>query len=286
MRLKRKLLEVYNKIRFALWRTISVRRHGERRWIIAHGRRMRVKCQDWRGYWLSRNRGSQHALVRVWRGLAQATPDIAIDVGANYGEFTGAAVDVVKRIVAIEANPSLVICLKETFADSVNVEIVAAAAGHENGSTVLYLKPSMSGYSSVLREFVAENRSPAGIEEALTAVSIKQVAVSDLMRERAIQAASAIIKIDVEGFEKEVLMGALDFLGRLQWWRAVIEFNPRATLTGRDTADSLWDFYRQFNGVIIPKYGGLPPSEPWSSQHLGECPKAQANIIIGLGEIS
>jgi len=131
--------------------------------------------------------------------------DTFVDVGANTGWYTLLAAHTVGptgRVVAIEASPTNFLRLKENVADNRlgNVRLVNEAVWNSEAFLSFFQgPPSNSGVSTVLPSF-AEPRgcAPAG---RIRAWPLPELLSPDEM------AALRILKIDVEGAEREVLQG-------------------------------------------------------------------------------
>ena len=82
-----------------------------------------------------------------------------------------------------------------------------------------------------------------------------------------------VLKIDVEGFEKEVLEGAARLIALAAWWRALLEFSPSCLrAAGKDVTET-WRFFRRYRGVVVG--GGALPERP---------PLRDVELLIGQGE--
>jgi FkbM family methyltransferase len=125
-----------------------------------------------------------------------------LDIGANIGLLSAIAskrVGETGKVVAVEANPKTVDILRHNLAlnDCTNVEIYPLALGSENGTATLYENWDVNrGGASLLSQGDAE-----GME-----VPVRRL--DDLLTDEVID----VLKIDVEGFELEVLKGGLDLL--------------------------------------------------------------------------
>lgn len=91
-----------------------------------------------------------------------------------------------------------------------------------------------------------------------------------------------VMKIDVEGFEREELVGAEKMLARISWWRALVEFSPRSLANAGKSADQEWAFLQQFQGVVINRKSlgkatlGLLPEL---------APSQDVDVLIGAGDL-
>lgn len=125
-----------------------------------------------------------------------------IDVGANVGTYSLMAASLVGptgRVLAFEPVPATRARLERNVAlnDVPRLEIIAKALGAEPGTTVLHVASGASGLSS---RYTQSDGNRVEVETAT------------LDNELAGAAAPALIKIDVEGMELEVMRGARELL--------------------------------------------------------------------------
>ncbi len=139
--------------------------------------------------------------------LARLTPqDVAIDLGANAGEFTVPMAETGARVFAFEPDPHALTLLHKAVAGHPNVTVIEAAAGAEDGTAQLYRKrgfdrePDRASKSSSL---YAEKRNVA--DEAID-IEVKDfnAFLADLETD------VALIKIDIEGAEVPLMEALLD----------------------------------------------------------------------------
>ncbi len=120
--------------------------------------------------------------------------DLVFDIGANVGAMTGLFLDMGLRVVAVEPQPD---CAAQINSEAV---VVCAAAGAETGHTLLY--PASLHYLSTLsEEYIAATNYPV---EWLEPVNVPVVTLDELI---AAHGVPAFVKIDVEGWEQQVLQG-------------------------------------------------------------------------------
>lgn len=115
---------------------------------------------------------------------------IFVDVGAHVGEYTVRLAKYFKKVIAIEANPASAEVLKKNLELNgiKNVEVINVAVGRKRGKGVLNIR---GGSSTLLSQY----ESPEKIE-------VKVVPLDELIE------GCDVIKIDVEGYEEEVIRGA------------------------------------------------------------------------------
>lgn len=276
--------EYYVRANFELWKRYSQLRYGGQRPISAHGEELIARSSDWRAFWVHKHGGSQKYVLQIWKDLASLSPDLCIDVGANYGEFSAVIHDSVERLLAIEANPLIYDCLRKTLPDS-GVEVRNIAITDKEDRVTIYAKDDLSGLSSLSREVIDKKRSPAGTDDDIRAYDIAATSIDNLVvSEYGTLPSSAILKIDVEGFEDLVIKGAKKLMDNADWWRAIVEFSvPSIEKRGLDPA-AYWQRITEYNGLLIDE------DQPWDpnvifelGSQLPDSYPNHANILIGDG---
>lgn len=125
------------------------------------------------------------------------------DVGANQGDRSALFVSLGAHVIAVEPQSALIDQLRTRF--NGNARIVHSAVGSKQGSTTLFLS-SEHGLSTVSPEFVqAAKDSPRLSQHEYVGSEIVNVTTLDQLIAEYGQ--PAFCKIDVEGFELEVLRG-------------------------------------------------------------------------------
>ncbi len=155
--------------------------------------------------------------VLLWRALGHIDHGFYIDVGANHPvehSVTKAFYDAGWRGINIEPLPSYQLAFREQRLHDINLAI---AAGAENGSIALFDVPAVHGWASS-DPSVAEAHRADGHEVTELTVPVRTLAS---VCEQYVSGAIHFLKIDVEGFEGEVLKG-MDFV-RWRPWVLVIE---------------------------------------------------------------
>ena len=170
--------------------------------------------------------------VLLWRALGHVKDGFYIDVGANdpvEHSVTKAFYDAGWRGINIEPLPAFHQAFVEQRPRDINL---ALAAGSSDGSLTLYDVADVNGWASPERE-VAEAHRAAGHEVRELTVPVRTLA--SICAEHA-QGDIHFLKVDVEGFESEVLRG-MDF-ARWRPWVLVVE----ATMPGRrETNHETWE---------------------------------------------
>lgn len=182
-----------------------------------------VNPREQRGRAILRGYGSgQRALKTVWRkALERVRPTIALDVGANYGEFVFFTDYEPKTLVlAIEADPQLARYLersREAHPHRDEIELVCALASEGPGEPMpFYVDKDWSGRSSALKQ---DRHKNTHVEMVPT------TSVDALLGDRAQASDTLVFKIDVEGFEPRVLPGMEHTLSTVASATGILEFN-------------------------------------------------------------
>ena len=120
---------------------------------------------------------------------------ISIDIGANLGLFTFYLQKYSKYVYAFEPNPYPLRNLKNLV--NINTEVIPIAIGNKDGNLDFFIPKNKKGWSS----------NGASLKEKELNLGIKHNVVSRKLDSLEINNVG-LIKIDVEGFEKQVLEGA------------------------------------------------------------------------------
>jgi FkbM family methyltransferase len=175
-----------------------------------------------------------------------------VDVGAHIGSV----VSRVRRrhptipVVACEADPGKAAELASRFPD---VKVHSCAVGDREGEVVFFIDKARPGYSSLSKG----ERPPGDLQEIV--VSMRRL--DDLVP---ISAPVDVIKIDVEGAELGVLLGAQELITR---WRPVVLFEsgPQTEKTADSSIPALYNWFsaREYQ-IYVPNrvaHNGPPLSE-------------------------
>ena len=163
-------------------------RHGEL--VATPWNEMRV-ASDVLGRGIARTGVHELAVSEtVWRLVRP--DDLAIDVGANVGYFTGLLSRRVRQVIALEPNPLLAPIISENVARwGGNVELLARAASASSGHARLHLPADYEHNNGVATLEAGEGDS----------YEVQTVTLTDLIAGRQV----GLLKIDVEGHELSVL---------------------------------------------------------------------------------
>ncbi len=160
---------------------------------------LRSICIYWRP-------GRQRGLRQLYSGFVREG-DLVFDVGAHVGDRTVAFAGLGARVVALEPQPQLLPVLRRVTRKLCRVTILTSAVGRETGEAELLLSAATPTVSTLSTDWVdsvkRDNQGFRGVawDERVT------VPVTTLDALIAQYGAPVFCKIDVEGFEAEVLAG-------------------------------------------------------------------------------
>ena len=134
------------------------------------------------------------------------TGDLAFDAGAHVGDRVSSFRKLGARVVAVEPQPALVRVLRFFYGRDPSVAIEAVALGAKEGTVELRLNLRNPTVSTASESFVAAAAGAPGWEnQAWTRTVPVPVTTLDALIAR--YGEPRFVKIDVEGFEDEVLAG-------------------------------------------------------------------------------
>jgi FkbM family methyltransferase len=132
--------------------------------------------------------------------------DLVFDVGSHVGDRVASFSRLRARVIAVEPQPAMVAVLKLLYGRNPAVTIEAVAVGREAGSANLMINPSNPTVSTASRDFVSAAHNAPGWESQRWTKTIQEpVTTLDALIGK--YGKPAFIKIDVEGYEAEVLAG-------------------------------------------------------------------------------
>lgn len=154
-------------------------------------------------------------LRRFYRRFVPAG-GLAFDVGAHTGNRLQAFLDLGARVVAVEPQPELAARLARRYGRDARVHLVDGALGRAPGRATLLGSPRTPTVATLSGDFVAR----AGAAPSFQGVHWQagpEVVVTTLDALIAAHGRPDFVKIDVEGFELEVLLGLSQPLSALSF---------------------------------------------------------------------
>jgi FkbM family methyltransferase len=147
----------------------------------------------------------ERARVRFYRQFV-GPGDLAFDVGAHVGDRTALLLLAGARVVAVEPQRALRDKLRRAFGDDARVVLVEQAVGAEPGEAELRWPPGGLALASMSPEWVGRVRQSGRFaNDEWTDGEIVPVTTLDALIEE--HGVPVFCKIDVEGFEHDVLRG-------------------------------------------------------------------------------
>lgn len=154
-------------------------------------------------------------LFSFYRKLIGIDSKVIFDIGANVGIRTSVFSDLAEKVVAIEPNKDLATILKSKFKGA-NVEIIEKACASDSAVYEFYIGANHL-ISTLSQEFIQHKEDSNEIRKWSKPVKVNSISLNELVE---IYGTPDFCKIDVEGFEKEVLKGLNRKLGIISF-----EFN-------------------------------------------------------------
>ena len=214
---------------------------------------------------VARHLQAQDRLCSVLRArcVQREGAPVVLDVGANIGVATMAMATALHgpaRFLAVEPSPRNLAHLRHNLAANgfePRVEVIAAAAGAEPGSLSFHESEFGAGSHLVSGHHLAGDAMPA--------VQVPVETLDRIVSARGLERLD-LVKIDVEGFEPDVLAGGA---GAIERFRPAIymEFNSWTLMAYRDMNPRgfLEDLVRRFPHVLA--FGAKGELEPVNGQH-------------------
>ncbi len=184
-------------------------------WRMKNGLRVAIACDDvWAGCGVGYTCfqvGTWEPHVEAWLKRLLRPGDVALDVGANLGYFAAvmaAQVGATGKVFAFEPVPATLPQLHLTkVANRLDhLTIFPVAVGDADATVDLRFEPGVAGNASAFQRFHAGD----------TRVARVPVRSLDSLSEAGLLPDARLIKIDVEGNELNVLLGATAYLRRAQ----------------------------------------------------------------------
>ena len=190
------------------------------------------------------NRERRDGMERLYRRFVKPG-DIVFDVGAHVGDRVAAFRRLGARVVAVEPQPALRTTLKLLRGWDGAVAIEPVALGRAEGKVELKLNLDNPTVSTASRDFIrAAAGAPGWKGQEWTRTAVVPMTTLDALIAR--HGAPAFIKIDVEGFEADVLAGLSRPVAALSFEFTTIQRNVAAAAIDRCVALG----YASFNAAL------------------------------------
>lgn len=170
-----------------------------------------------------------------------------VDVGANIGEWASALLELVspEKLIVIEPGPAAFVELQNRFSGNAGVELHNVAVGKEAGVTTLRVTRDSTGASVLrpraeMRELIGGNWTVENeIECPLRTLDDLLVALPEI----------SLLKIDVQGYENEVLAGAAQTLAKTKF--VMVELNYMPQYEGGSWFGEIHELLTRTHGFVL-----------------------------------
>jgi FkbM family methyltransferase len=132
--------------------------------------------------------------------------DLAFDIGSHVGDRIGAFRRCGARVVALEPQPDCARVIRTVYANDPGVTLIESACGPRPGRLTLHINSNNPTVTTASTDFVKAADGAGGWEGQVWDRAI-EVPVTTLDALVAAHGVPAFVKIDVEGFEADVLAG-------------------------------------------------------------------------------
>jgi FkbM family methyltransferase len=148
-----------------------------------------------------------------------------VDLGANEGQWANAFLDLIspEKLIMIEPNPAAFAALQKKFGGRSNIELHNVAVGEANGMTTLRVTRDSTGASVLpprdeMRELVGGNWAvESEVECPMRTLDTLVATLPEI----------SLLKIDVQGYEKEALAGAAQTLAKTKFLLIELNYMPQ-----------------------------------------------------------
>lgn len=174
------------------------------------------------------------ASFEVLSNLKQLIPEVntIIDVGANSGQFSKAATHFYPEasIHTFEPLPDLFSKITKKFSSSPKIKLYNVALGNENG--VIQFNQNKYGHISSILDISKENIHYPKTDNDLSKIQVRINSLDSLniMKQNS---GISLLKLDVQGYELEVLKGSKETMQMLNY--VIIEANLEQLYTNQPT---------------------------------------------------
>ena len=173
------------------------------------------------------------------------TGDLVCDGGAHVGDRVASFRRLGARVVAIEPQPALALTLRALYGRDRNVTIERRAVGKSPGTLTMMVNIDNPTVSTASNAFIDAARGAQGWQGQIWD---KTIVVPMTTLDALIEAYGmpAFVKIDVEGFEGEVLAGMTRTVGALSFEFTTIQRDVAQSCIGRCAALG----FQRYNAAI------------------------------------
>ena len=182
-----------------------------------------------------------------------------LDVGANEGTFTKEVINntVFLNVLAVEPHPQTFERLNNRFSNNGRVTLMNIGAGEREGTLPLYdyCDKNGSSHASFFKEVIEDFHHGVAVQ-----IEVMVRKLDDVVSEKKLKV--VFIKIDVEGFELNVLRGLEETIRLQKVLYILVEFNAMNVYSGTFLRN-LIDFMDDYEPYRILPHGRLLSLRPY-----------------------
>ena len=168
-----------------------------------------------------------------------------LDGGANKGQFARAATETYPRadVIAFEPLPEVAEALRQNLHDRPQVRVVASALGSHDGQMPFYRHPYTLASSALPLEDAphADENANGAADRVEQTIRVPVARLDTLLAGEPLRP-PVLLKLDLQGYEREALRGAPQTLARTDY--VLLEIGFEATYRGEATFGALYDHLR------------------------------------------
>jgi FkbM family methyltransferase len=179
------------------------------------GDRIRLHSFHHRPYWFYGKRREPETMRFFADHVEEGA--VVLDVGGHIGYtalYLASLVGPKGRVFVFEPGPNNLQYLRDNVQARPNITLVESALGSQKGKQSFFVEDLSGQNNSFIRDYSAltANAASANFKVKIDEVTVDVLTMDEFCRERTLR--PHLIKIDVEGFEFEVLQGAMDVMQR------------------------------------------------------------------------
>ena len=179
------------------------------------------------GYTFSKYKKSDDINEIIKFRIKNIKPDLYIDCGANYGQFTDAFLNNNDQFILFEPNPYLFDKLKVKYKKYKNIKIFPYGVGNKEESKKLYITNDTGKTLSSIKEQhpnLKKNFRNTQIVKT-TIVEIKNIK-KIILENKLINKNKIFLKLDTQGNDYEALMGIKNIINRVKLLKIELSVLP------------------------------------------------------------